>query len=191
MISGVIAVLLIIFFITEKKETVDTHADRPKLTLKHFDWRFKFFVAIAGLFAIGNSSDVFLILRAQQKDIQTVMIPVVYLVFNLVYSLSAIPAGIVADRFGRKRIILLGFVLFATLYYGFAVASSTRVVWILFGLFVAFMLLIRKNDSKMIEGRKRHGKNQPSNGERDFRFKGQPGAPYRLNNLGDLQKHGR
>ena len=139
MIPGAIAVLLIILFITEKKKVTLPHAERPKLTLKHFDRRFKFFVAITTLFAIGNSSDVFLILRAQQIGIPTVMIPVVYLMFNLIYSLSAIPAGIAADRFGRKRVILLGFVLFAVLYYGFAIAGNTTTIWVLFGLYGLFM----------------------------------------------------
>jgi len=139
MIPGVIAVLLIIFFIKEKKKVFPVHEERPKLTLKHFDWRFKFFVAIATIFAIGNSSDVFLILRAQQIGISTVMIPVVYLLFNLIYSLSAIPAGIAADRFGKKRVILLGFVLFAILYYGFAVAKDTTAIWVLFAFYGLFM----------------------------------------------------
>jgi len=139
MIPGVIAVLLIIFFITENKKAVAIHADRPKLTLKHFDWRFKFFIIIASLFAVGNSSDVFLILRAQQVGVSTHMIPVIYLIFNLVYSLSSIPAGVAADRFGKKRVILLGFVLFAFLYYGFGVASGTKTIWILFGLYGLFM----------------------------------------------------
>lgn len=138
MIPGVIAVLLIIFFIKEKKKTSLSRSERPKLTLKHFDWRFKFFVLIATLFAVGNSSDVFLILRAQQIGIPTVMIPVVYLLFNLIYSLSAIPAGIAADRFGRKRVILIGFVLFAILYYGFAVAKDTTAIWVLFGFYGIF-----------------------------------------------------
>lgn len=139
MIPGVIAVLLIIFFITEKKKAVATHAERPKLTLKHFDWKFKFFVIISGLFAFGNSSDVFLILRAQQVGIPIVIIPIVYLLFNLVYSISSIPAGIAADRFGKKRVILIGFVLFALLYYGFAIASDTKAIWLLFGLYGLFM----------------------------------------------------
>ena len=139
MIPGVIAVLLIIFFITEKKKAFAAHADRPKLTIKHFDWRFKFFVIIAALFAVGNSSDVFLILRAEQKGVHTVMIPVIYLLFNLVYSLSAIPAGMAADKFGKKRVILLGFILFAALYYGFAVAGSATAIWVLFGLYGLFM----------------------------------------------------
>ncbi|MEW6586133.1 MAG: MFS transporter [Nitrospirota bacterium] len=139
MIPGAIAVLLIILFITEKKKAPVAYSERPKLTLKHFDWKFKFFVAIAALFAIGNSSDVFLILRAQQIGIPTLMIPVVYLVFNLIYSLSAVPAGIAADRFGRKRVILLGFILFAVLYYGFGTAKDATAIWILFAFYGLFM----------------------------------------------------
>ncbi|MGB9715236.1 MAG: MFS transporter [Thermodesulfovibrionales bacterium] len=139
MIPGLIAVLLIVFFITEKKKASFLQSESPKLTLKHFDWKFKFFVAIATLFAVGNSSDVFLILRAQQIGIPTVLIPVVYLLFNLIYSLTSIPAGIAADRFGRKKVILLGFVLFAILYFGFAVARDTPTIWLLFSFYGLFM----------------------------------------------------
>jgi MFS family permease len=138
-VPAVIAVLLIFIFIGEKRKAMTRLADRPRLTLSHFDWKVKFFIAIATIFALGNSSDVFLILRAGQLGVPTVMIPVVYLVFNLVYSLSAVPAGMAADRFGRKRIILLGFVLFALLYYGFAVARSAADIWFLFALYGVFM----------------------------------------------------
>jgi len=139
MIPGAIAVLLIIFFITEKKIAAAVHADRPKLTLGHFDWKFKFFTIISALFAVGNSSDMFLILRAQQVGVSTVLIPMLYLLFNLVYALSSVPAGVAADRFGKKRIILLGFIVFAFLYYGFAVASDTKTIWLLFALYGLFM----------------------------------------------------
>lgn len=140
MIPGVIAVLLIVFFIHDKKRAVSSESvERPKLTLKHFDWRFKFFVAIAAVFALGNSSDVFLILRAQQLGVSVIMIPIVYLVFNVVYSVSAIPAGIAADRFGKKRLIFAGFILFALLYYGFAIAASASAVWALFAFYGVFM----------------------------------------------------
>jgi MFS family permease len=139
MIPGSIAVLVIILFIKEKKRTVTSLADRPRLTLRHFDWKMKFFVVIATLFALGNSSDAFLILRAEQIGIPTAVIPAVYLMFNMVYSLSAIPAGIAADRFGKKRLILLGFVLFAGLYYGFAVAGTPSVIWGLFAAYGVFM----------------------------------------------------
>ena len=151
MVPGVIAVLLIIFFIKEKKSKSAEARKRGSAEGKNFraselpnfranlDWRFKSFVAISGLFALGNSSDVFLILRAQQIGIQTTMIPVVYLLFNLIYSLSSIPAGIAADKFGKKRVILTGFILFAILYYGFAVAPDAKSIWILFGFYGLFM----------------------------------------------------
>ena len=114
-------------------------ASRPKLAFAHFDWRFKFFVLIATVFAVGNSSDVFLILRAQQTGVAAVTIPLVYMLFNLVYSLSSVPAGMAADRFGRKRVILLGFVLFAILYYGFAVVGTPSTIWVLFAFYGLFM----------------------------------------------------
>jgi MFS family permease len=67
------------------------------------------------------------------------MIPAVYLLFNLVYSLSGVPFGMAADRFGRKRLILIGFVLFALVYAGFARAGSVAAVWVLFGVYGLFM----------------------------------------------------
>jgi MFS family permease len=139
MIPGCIAVLVIMAFIKEKKRSELAKAERPKLTLKDFGWKIKFFILIATLFALGNSSDAFLILRAEQVGIPMVMIPAVYLMFNFIYSLSAIPAGIAADKFGKKRIILLGFVLFAFLYAGFALAKNSAAIWWLFAIYGIFM----------------------------------------------------
>jgi len=138
-IPAAIAVLMIILFIREKHNPRISNAEKPSLSFKHFDWRVRLFILIATIFALGNSSDVFLILRAGQVGIPAAMIPAVYLLFNLVYSISSIPAGIAADKFGKKRIILLGFVLFVILYYGFAVAENTTAIWVLFGLYGLFM----------------------------------------------------
>jgi MFS family permease len=139
MVPAVIAVLVIFVFIKEKGKRPTARTERPKLTFGHFDWKVKFFIVIAALFALGNSSDVFLILRAREVGVPSVLIPAIYLMFNLVYALSGLPAGMAADRFGRKRVILLGFVLFAGVYLGFAVARSASAVWVLFGLYGLFM----------------------------------------------------
>jgi MFS family permease len=139
MIPGLVAVGLVVFMIKEKKKGTSAHTETLDPGRGRFDWRFRFFVIIAAVFALGNSSDVFLILRAQQLGISSLMIPVVYLVFNLVYSLSSFPAGVMADRFGRKRVILLGFLLFAAVYSGFARASSPGHIWLLFCLYGLFM----------------------------------------------------
>ena len=139
MLPGVLAVLTIILFIREQKGLLRTGAAAPKLTFHHFSGRMKFFVLIAAIFAFGNSSDAFLLLRAEQVGIAPAMLPAVYLAFNLAYSLSAIPAGIAADRFGKRLLILIGFILFALLYYGFAVAGSPAAIWVLFSCYGLFM----------------------------------------------------
>jgi MFS family permease len=139
-IPGTLAVLIIIFCIAEKARLAARQTQSPpRPVLKAFDARVKFFLAISGLFALGNSSDVFLILKAQQTGIPAAMIPAVYLLFNLIYVLTAVPAGMAADRFGRKRVILAGFILFAVLYGGFGAVKTSAGIWLLFGLYGIFM----------------------------------------------------
>ncbi|MBI5676839.1 MAG: MFS transporter [Nitrospirae bacterium] len=143
MIPGIIAVLVIVFFIREQKSRSSEVKKRETFALQDFctnlDWRFKAFVAIATLFAIGNSSDVFLILKATDTGVKETQIPIIYLCFNLVYALTSIPAGILSDRIGRKRIILAGFILFGFIYWGFASASEQKHIWGLFLLYGIFM----------------------------------------------------
>jgi MFS family permease len=138
-VPAIAAVLVIFAFIREKGTGKSDASKGPRLAWSLFDWRVRFFIAIATLFALGNSSDVFLILKAERTGIPTATIPAVYLMFNLIYSLSAIPAGIAADRFGRKRIILLGFVLFAAVYVGFGMAGDAATIWALFAAYGVFM----------------------------------------------------
>jgi len=138
MVPGVMAVVTIALFITEKKKG-PAEAKLPKLTLGCFGWNVRFFIFIAAIFALGNSSDAFLILKAQRTGITTALIPIVYLTFNLVYAFSAVPAGIAADRFGRRRVILIGFILFAFVYAGFARASTPAAIWALFAVYGVFM----------------------------------------------------
>ncbi|RLA89102.1 MAG: MFS transporter [Deltaproteobacteria bacterium] len=138
-VPGLIAVLLIILFIREKRATTGTTTELPRLSWGMFDLRFKFFMAIIVIFTLGNSSDAFLILRAQQVGIAPLVIPLVYIIFNLVYAVSATPAGVLADRLGRHRMILLGFGLFSLIYSGLAGAQHPWQIWLLFGLYGLFM----------------------------------------------------
>jgi MFS family permease len=139
LLPALLAVVTIIIFIKEKGRDHSRASQRPGPAISRFDWNVEFFVIIAAVFAIGNSSDVFLILRAGQIGIPTAMIPAVYLMFNLVYSLCGVPAGIAADKFGRRRLILLGFALFFFVYLGFANASRVGHIWLLFALYGVYM----------------------------------------------------
>ena len=138
MIPGTIAVFIIILFIKEKKVEREK-TSLPKLSLKDFDWRYRAFIAIVTLFAIGNSSDVFLILKATDVGFKETQIPIIYLSFNFVYALTSLPAGILSDRIGRKRVILTGFILFGFIYLGFAVSSEQSHIFGLFLLYGVFM----------------------------------------------------
>jgi len=98
---------------------------------------FKAFVVIVGLFTLGNSSDAFLILRAQSAGLPMVQIPLIWMTMNIVYALAATPAGMVADRLGKRGVLISGYLFFALIYVGFAVATGQRQMW---GLFAGYGL---------------------------------------------------
>lgn len=91
-------------------------------------------VAIA-IFTLGNSTDAFLILRANQLGVPLAMIPLLWMVLHLVKSASSTPGGALSDRVGRAPLIIGGWVLYALVYAGFAVASAPWHVWALFATY--------------------------------------------------------
>ncbi len=147
MIPGSLAVLTIIFFIRETRACALNQVLKPKLGWSSFSGSYKYFIIVVVLFSIGNSSDAFLILRAQNVGIPIAIIPLVYLVFNVVYALGSLPAGIVSDRIGPKPIIFMAFILFGFIYLGFARAKQPVHIWMLFiayGLFMAMTEGVQK-----------------------------------------------
>jgi MFS family permease len=89
-------------------------------------------LAIAALlFNLGNSSEAFLLLKAQQVLIPVAQIPLVLVVMNLSYALSAYPVGVLSDSVNRKLLLLLGWGLNAVIYLGLAIAQHPWQVWLL------------------------------------------------------------
>jgi MFS family permease len=129
-----ISVLLIIFFIKDQPPQTVKH-DRPRLSLKGFDRRFKIFLAINVVFTLGNSSDAFLILRSQQLGLSLIEIFIMLAMFNLTTSLVSFPAGVLSDKIGRHKVIIAGWLIYGLIYLGFAVARSGWQVWVLFTLY--------------------------------------------------------
>jgi len=97
--------------------------------------RFWRFVPVLVCFGIGNSSDVFLILRSRQLGISEGSIPLLYLTFNVVYAAVSLPGGTLSDRIGRRPVILAGYAMFALVYLGFARAGAAWEAWPLFALY--------------------------------------------------------
>jgi MFS family permease len=95
------------------------------------------FTLILFLFTLGNSSDAFLLLKAQQMGVSIALIPILWMALHLVKMSSSLPAGMASDRVGRKGVILAGWSIYALTYAGFAVATAAWEVW---GLFVVYGL---------------------------------------------------
>jgi MFS family permease len=95
-------------------------------------------LALLSFFAFANSSDALLVLRARNLGLSDVQSILAYTLFNLVYAISAYPLGILSDRFGRWSMLLLGWTLYAGVYFGFAWADRA-IVWWLFPLYGLFM----------------------------------------------------
>ena len=92
------------------------------------------------LFSLGNSSDMFLVMRAQNVGIRVALAPLLGLVFNITYTLGSWPAGWFSDRFSRRWIAAAGYFIFAAVYYVFGRAPSTLAIWItmaVYGLYYA------------------------------------------------------
>jgi MFS family permease len=86
-------------------------------------------------FALLNSSDVFLLLMMKNEGLSDTHVIAVYIFYNLVYALSSYPIGIIADKMGLKNMLIIGLLLFAVVYGGMALASTTLVFYALFFLY--------------------------------------------------------
>ena len=97
--------------------------------------RFYIFLGIMLLFSLSNSSDAFLILRAQNIGVTLLAIPLVYALFNFVYAIASVPLGTLSDRIGREKVIMLGWFAYAIAYFGFAFANASYQIWLLFAFY--------------------------------------------------------
>jgi MFS family permease len=134
---GLIGVLLVVLFIRDQAAS-GVKRKPPRLSLKGYDRRFKTFLIISIVFTLGNSSDAFLILRAQQIGLSLVEILVLLALFNLLTAVVAVPAGILSDRIGRTRIIIAGWLIYGAVYLGFAFVTRAWQIWGLYILYGAY-----------------------------------------------------
>jgi MFS family permease len=91
------------------------------------------------VFALGNSSDAFIILRGRQLGLSLVGVILAYAAYNLVYSTTSFPAGILSDRIGRRRMVVGGLGFFAAVYLGFALARVAWQIWALLPIYGVYM----------------------------------------------------
>ncbi len=93
---------------------------------------FRKYLAIVLAFTLGNSADAFLLLRAQQLGVPITLLPSIWVALHVVKMGFSVPGGILSDRIGRKKVIIAGWIVYALVYGGFALASTQWHVWALF-----------------------------------------------------------
>jgi len=131
-------------FLFAVKEEKDPSAACEKLSLKglKLDGKLKGYLAVIFVFCLGNSSNAFLLLKAQEQGFSAAQVILLYLVFNVAASVLAIPSGRLSDKFGRSRILVPGYLIYGLVYLGFAFLSAKPVVLLLFIAYGAYNALI-------------------------------------------------
>lgn len=87
------------------------------------------------VFGLANSSDTLLLLRARSAGLSAAQLAFAYAAVNLVYALLAVPLGALSDRIGRRRLLIVGWAVYAAVYAGFAAATSAWQLWMLFAAY--------------------------------------------------------
>jgi MFS family permease len=129
------AALAVLSLIIGAKDVPVAGQRRIPISFRGLGPSFLVFTAIVGLFTLGNSSDAFLVLRAQERGLSVLGVLGMLVTFNLVYSLVSTPAGALSDRVGRRRVLIGGWLAYAAIYLGFALVKSAWQVWVVYALY--------------------------------------------------------
>lgn len=132
-IPAILAIFVIIFGIKEAGKSKEELF--KKFRFKEFPAKYYFFLGIVFIFTLGNSTDALLLVKANEIGVKIALIPMVYLITNAVSVLTSIPVGSIADRFGKEKVLIAGYIIYAVVYYGFGVTTTTGTIIALFALY--------------------------------------------------------
>ncbi|MBM3181773.1 MAG: MFS transporter [Chloroflexi bacterium] len=141
-VPAVLAVIVLAAGATDLDPSTSLRAGKGsgmmRLSLKGINPRFKTFLFIMILFTLGNSSDSFIILRAQERGLNVLQTMFMLMTFTAIYTFLSGPLGALSDRLGRRKLIIGGWLAYAFVYLGFALANAGWQIWMLFGLYGIF-----------------------------------------------------
>ncbi|MGI9342446.1 MAG: MFS transporter [Gammaproteobacteria bacterium] len=142
LIPAALSVLILIVAVHEpKRDAGDGSPEAPlhMRDVKQLGGDYWVTVAIGGVLMLAGFSDAFIVLRAQDLGLTLALIPLVFIVMNVVYALAAYPAGILSDRYGRRSLIVAGFLVIIVADVVLALASGIWIVMlgvVLWGLYL-------------------------------------------------------
>jgi MFS family permease len=150
-VPGALCVIVALFGIREtglREHSEASQKNRPgekagpaSPSFRNLPGAFYLVLSAVTLFSIGNSSDMFLVMRAQNAGVPVSLAPLLGLVFNITYTLGSWPAGWFSDRYPRRKIAATGYVIFAVVYFVFGLAPSTHAIWITMAIYGVYYAL--------------------------------------------------
>jgi len=146
-VPGVISFLVVIFRVKEDKKVQESKKTISLKAVVHLPRRYKFFLLPTFIFALGNMSYAFFILRAQDVGLPIAFLPMLYLIYTIIYAAISIPAGQLSDKIGKIPTLIIGnlFFLIACILFMFNIPIEfTVIVFVLYGLFFAFNVGVAK-----------------------------------------------
>ena len=134
-VSGALALLVV------KEVKRNLRGDKKSFFagLGSFNGKLKFFIFTVGVFSLGNFTLAFFILRAKSLGIPDSQTVLLFLLFNIVYAVAAIPFGELSDRIGRRKVVAMGFAMFSIVCFGFAFSANIVQIAVSFAVYGLFM----------------------------------------------------
>lgn len=141
-IPGILAFIVLVVAVKDVERTPESHSDGKVEAANHgsLGGRFWAYLTVVLLFTLGNSTDAFLLLRANQLGVAVALAPILWALLNFIKAALGTWGGGLSDRVGRKPLIVAGWLVYAAVYFGFAQATAAWHAWALFaayGLFYA------------------------------------------------------
>ena len=148
-VPGLAAVVVLLFAVPDvpRQTAPPPVVPVPREPLPRSFWRV---IAVYSLFTLGNSTDAFLLVRAEESGVPLWQLPLLWAFFNGVKAVTGVPGGAIADRAGRVPAIAAGWVVYAAAYTGFAFVSGPAAVWGLFALYALFFGLTEGSERAFV-----------------------------------------
>jgi MFS family permease len=148
-VPGICVVALLLLGLREAARAAKA-ASIPRLTLAPFGFTFRLYLVALVIFTLGNSSDLFLLLRAGELGVPEWLLPGLWCVFHVVKSSGNLAAGRAVDRFGPRPLIFLGWLVYAGVYLAFALATAAWQAWVFFLAYATYYALTEAAEKKLV-----------------------------------------
>jgi len=147
-IPAVIGWLLL--FTIKDKPIISKQPAKMKISFKYLPVKLKMFLVFTFLFALGNSSNQFILLKIQKETGSLIIMLVAYLIFNLVYAVGSIPCGKISDIIGQKYVLITGYLVYGVVYWLLAIGGSIPFYMIVSGLYGFYMALTEGVEKSLV-----------------------------------------